>query len=61
MTDLTEIAGSQKRGSSLGIGELIAALAVVFLLVAVQGMYIDKHPLTLNAAAEQAPFGIIAP
>jgi hypothetical protein len=61
MTDLTKIAESQKHRSSLGVSELIATGAVVFLLVAVQGMYIDKHPVTLNAAAELAPFGIIAP
>jgi hypothetical protein len=63
MTDLTKIAGSQKRGSSLGVGELIAALAVVFLLIAVQGMYVAKHPVTLNATAtaELAPFGIAGP
>jgi hypothetical protein len=63
MTDLTKIAGSQKHSSSLGVGELIAAAALVFLLVAVQGMYIDKHLVTLNAAAtaELAPFGITGP
>lgn len=61
MTDLTKIAGSQKRDSSLGIGELIAALAVVFLLIAVQGMYVTKHLVTLNAVAKLAPFGITAP
>jgi len=61
MTDLTKIAESQKRDSSLGIGELIAALAVVFLLIAVQGMYVAKHLVTLNAVAKLAPFGITAP
>jgi hypothetical protein len=61
MIDLTKIAGSQKRGSSLGVSELIAAAAVVLLLVAVQGMYIEKHRVTLIAAAKPAPFGIIAP
>ena len=63
MTDLTKIAGSQKRGSSLGVSELIAALAIVLLLIAVQGMFIAKHPVTLNAAAtaELAPFGIAGP
>ena len=61
MTDLTKIAGSQKRGSSLGVGELIAALAVVFLLIAVQGMSVAKHLATLNAVAKLAPFGITAP
>jgi hypothetical protein len=61
MTDITKIAGSQKGVSRLGVAELIATAAVVFLLIAVQGMFIDKHPLTLNAAAEQAPSGIIAP
>lgn len=63
MTDLSKIAGSQKRGSSLGVGELIAAAALIILLVAVEGMYIDKHPVTLNAAAaaELAPFGISGP
>ena len=61
MTDLTKIAGSQEHRSSLGVGELIAAAVIVLLLIAVQGMFIDKHPLTLNAAAAQAPFGIIAP
>jgi hypothetical protein len=63
MTDLTKIAGSQKHGSSLGVGELIAASAVVFLLIAVQGMYVAKHPVTLNATAtaELAPFGIAGP
>jgi hypothetical protein len=61
MTDLTKIAGSQKRRSNLSVGELIATAAVVLLLVAVQGMYIDKHPVTLNAAAEPARLGIIAP
>jgi hypothetical protein len=47
--------------SSLGVGELIATAAVVLLLIAVQGLFIAKHPLTLNAAAKPAPFGIIAP
>jgi hypothetical protein len=61
MTDLAKLAGSQKHGSSHGKGELIAAAAAIFLLIAVQGMYIAKHPNTLNAAAELAPFGIIAP
>jgi hypothetical protein len=61
MTDLTKLAGSQKHGSSQGMGELIAMAAVVFLLIAVQGMYIAKHPIMLNEAAEPAPFGIIAP
>ena len=62
MTDLTKIAeSSQKHRSSLGVGELIATAAVVFLLIAVQGMYVDKHSVTLNAAAESAPFGIIGP
>jgi hypothetical protein len=61
MTDLTKLAGSQKHGSSHGMSELIAVAAAIFLLIAVQGMYIAKHPLTLNAAAEMAPFGIIAP
>jgi hypothetical protein len=61
MTDLTKLAGSQKHGSSHGMGELIAMAAAVFLLIAVQGMYIAKHPIMLNEAAEPAPFGIIAP
>jgi hypothetical protein len=61
MTDLTKIAGSREHRSSLGVGELIAAASVIVLLIAVQGTFIDKHPVTLNAAAEQAPFGIIAP
>ena len=61
MTDLTKIAESQKHGSGLSIGEFVAAVAVVVLLVAVQGMFIGKHPVTLNAAAEPATFGIIAP
>jgi hypothetical protein len=61
MTDLTKITSSQKHRSSLGVGELIATVALAFLLVAVQGMYIAKHPVTLNAAAKAAPFGIIAP
>ena len=63
MTDLTKINESQKHGSSLGVSELIAASAVVFLLIAVQGMYVAKHPVTLNAAAtaELAPFGIAGP
>ena len=61
MTDLTKISGSQKHG--LAVSELIAASAIVFLLVAVQGMYIVKHPVTLNTAAtaELAPFGIAWP
>jgi hypothetical protein len=63
MTDLTKIAGSQKHVSRLGISELIAASAIVFLLVAVQGMFTVKHSVTLNSAAtaELAPFGIIGP
>jgi hypothetical protein len=63
MTDLIKIAESQKHGSSFGVSELIAASAVVFLLIAVQGMYVAKHPVTLNAAAtaELAPFGIAGP
>jgi hypothetical protein len=63
MTDLTKINESQKHGSSLGVSELIAASAVVFLLIAVQGMYVAKHPVTLNATAtaELAPFGIAGP
>jgi hypothetical protein len=61
MTDLTKIAVSQKHGSSLGVGELIATAAVVFLLIAVQGMFIAKHTVTLNAAAKPAPLGITAP
>lgn len=61
MTDLTKIAVSQKHRSSLGVGELTATAAVLLLLIAVQGMFIDKHPITLNAAAEPARFGIIAP
>jgi hypothetical protein len=40
--------------SGLGVSELIAAAAVVFLLIAVQGMFIAKHPTTLNAAAALA-------
>ena len=60
MTDFTKIAGSQKRGSRLGVSELIAAAAIVFLLIAVQGMFVAKHPVTLNAAAtaESAPLGM---
>ena len=61
MTDLTKIAVSQKHGVRLGVGELIATASVVFLLIAVQGMFVAKHPITLNAAAEPARFGIIAP
>ena len=61
MTDLTKLAGSQKHSSSHGVGELIATVAVVFLLVAVQGMFIATHSVTLNAAVELAPFGIVAP
>jgi hypothetical protein len=61
MTDLTKIAVSQKNGSSLGVGELIATAAVAFLLIAVQSMFIAKHTVTLNVAAEPAPFGITAP
>jgi hypothetical protein len=61
MTDLTKFALSQTHGSSLGVGELIATAAVVFLLIAVQGMFIAKHTVTLNAAAEPARFGITAP
>lgn len=61
MTDVTKIAGSKKYDSGLGVSELIAAAAVVFLLIAVQGMFIAKHPTTLNAAAALAPFSIIAP
>jgi len=61
MTDLTKIAESQKRSSSLGGVELMAIAAVVFLLIAVQSMYIAKHPITLNAAAESAPSGVIGP
>ena len=61
MTDLTKISGSQKH--HLAISELVTASAIVFLLAAVQGMYIVKHPVTLNAAAtaEFAPFGIAGP
>jgi hypothetical protein len=60
---MTDLAGSQKHVSRLGISELIAASAVVFLLIAVQGMYVAKHPVTLNATAtaELAPFGIAGP
>jgi hypothetical protein len=61
MTDLTKIAGSQEHGSSLDVGALMATVAVVFLLIAMQGMFIAKHAITLNAAAESALFGIIAP
>ncbi len=61
MTDITKIAASQARSSSLGVGELIAMAAVIFLLIAVQSMYIAKHPTTLNAAAKSAPFGVIGP
>ncbi len=61
MTDITKIAGTQKQRASLGVAELIATAAVVFLLIAVQGMFIAKHPITLNAAAKVAPFGVIAP
>ena len=61
MTDLTKIAGSQKHRSSLGVGELTATAAVLLLLIAVQSMFIDKHLVTLNAAAEPTPFGITAP
>ena len=63
MTDLGKIAGSQKHVSDLGVYELIAAAAIVFLLIAVQGMYVAKYPITLNAAAtaELGPFGIIGP
>jgi hypothetical protein len=63
MTDLTNIAESQKHGSRLRVGELIATVAVLFLLIAVQGMYVAKHPVTLNATAtaELAPLGIAGP
>jgi hypothetical protein len=61
MRTFTKIAESQKHSSGLGVSEFVAAVAVVVLLVAVQGMFIDKHPVTLNAAAELGPFGIIAP
>ncbi len=61
MTDLTKHAGSQEHRSRLGVSESIGAVAVVALLITVQGMFIAKHYITLNAAAEPAPFGIVAP
>jgi hypothetical protein len=61
MTELTKIAGSQQRHSSIRTSELIAAVAIVVLLIAVQGMFIAKHTVTLNAAAASAAFGIVAP
>lgn len=61
MTDLTKTAVSHKHASSLGFLELIGTASVVFLLIAVQGVFIAKHFVTLNAAAEQAPLGIIWP
>ena len=61
MTDLTKTAVSQKHGSRLVVGESIATAVVVVLLIAVQGMFIAKHTITLNAVAALAPFGIIAP
>lgn len=61
MTELSKIAGSQQRDSSLRSSELIAVAAIVVLLVAVQGLFVAKHTVTLNDAAASAPFGIIAP
>ena len=61
MTDLTKLAGSQKHGSSLSVGDLIVMTALAFLLIAVQGMSIAKHHVALNADAELAAFGIIWP
>jgi hypothetical protein len=63
MTTLSKTTLSKNHRSSLGISELVVAVTVVFLLIAVQGMYVAKHPVTLNAAAtaELAPFGIAGP
>jgi hypothetical protein len=60
MMTLSKATLSKDHRSSLGVSE-IAAVAITVLLIAVQGMFIGKHPVTLNAAAEQAPFSIIAP
>ena len=63
MTMLSKTTLRKNHRSSLGISELVVAVTVVFLLIAVQGMYVAKHPVTLNAAAtaELAPFGITGP
>jgi hypothetical protein len=61
MTELTKIAEPQQQHSGIRTSELIAAVAIVVLLIAVQGMFIAKHTVTLNAAAAPAAFGIIAP
>jgi len=63
MTMLSKTTLRKNHRSSLGISELVVAVTVVFLLIAVQGMYVAKHPVTLNAAAtgELAPFGIAGP
>jgi hypothetical protein len=61
MDNIMKIVGSQKRASRVGVTELMVTSVVVFLLIAVQGVFIDKHPVTLNAAAELAPFGIVTP
>jgi hypothetical protein len=61
MTDLIKTASSREQNSHIAHSEIIAMVAIVVLLVAVQGMYIAKHTTTLNVAARSAAVGIIGP
>jgi hypothetical protein len=61
MTDLIKTASSREQHSHIAYSEIIAMVAIVVLLVAVQGMYIVKHTTTLNVAAGSAAVGIIGP
>jgi len=58
MSELAKIQTSQVRQS---FGEQFAVATIVVLLIAVQAIFIAKHPVTLNVAAAPAALGVTAP
>lgn len=61
MSDLTRIASSRDQQSRIAIIELSAMATIIVLLVALHVVFIAKHTVTLNSAAESAAIGVIGP
>lgn len=58
MTELTKIETSN---FSRSLSERIAVATILALLIAVQIVYVAKHPVTFTAIEAPAAFGIVAP
>ncbi len=58
---MSELAKTQTSQAGRSFGEQFAVGTIVVLLIAVQALFIAKHPVTLNTAAAPAALGVTAP